>query len=181
VSLPDLTDPSTEPAVGKLTDDSPPSLGDDPEQVLRRSSPGRFLLRVLVGLALVAALGAGGYFGFRALEAHRARNAASIPFDATTATIGNDLFETERPAHEATVAAFALDKTEVTVSAYRTCFEQGGCTEPAKGAFCNLGQGPAGAGELKGDRDAHPINCVTHAQAAAFCAWAGKRLPTERE
>src|SRR5207244_4483483 len=31
------------------------------------------------------------------------------------------------------------------------------------------------------DRGNHPINCVDLRQAAAYCAWAGKRLPSERE
>jgi formylglycine-generating enzyme required for sulfatase activity len=33
----------------------------------------------------------------------------------------------------------------------------------------------------KVDRGAHPINCVDFESARAFCAWAGRRLPTEAE
>jgi hypothetical protein len=32
-----------------------------------------------------------------------------------------------------------------------------------------------------GDRGNHPVNCVDFDQAEAYCAFAGKRLPTERE
>lgn len=172
MSRAELTMDPEQPAIGKVNEEPPASLAEDPEAVLRRSSPGRFLMKTLAVLVALGAVGAGGYFGSRALAAHRAKNVPAVRFDAATVTIGNDLFETERPAHDARLDAFTLDKTEVTVSAYRTCLEQGGCTEPAKGAFCNLGQE---------DRDTHPMNCVTHAQATAFCSWAGKRLPSEKE
>lgn len=33
----------------------------------------------------------------------------------------------------------------------------------------------------KAGRETHPINCVERQQAQAYCAWAGKRLPTEAE
>ena len=81
----------------------------------------------------------------------------------------------ERPQHPVHVAAFEMDRNEVTVAAYDACVRAGGCT-PAAGddvsRFCNEGHA---------DRANHPINCVDWNQAEAFCRWAGKRLPTEEE
>ena len=54
-----------------------------------------------------------------------------------------------------TVASFWLDVTEVTADATATF-------------------GASGKGN-------HPINCVDWSQATAYCASAGRRLPTERE
>jgi sulfatase modifying factor 1 len=65
-----------------------------------------------------------------------------------------------------------LDLTEVTVSAYAKCVEAGGCTEPDSSVFCNW---------WIAGREQHPMNCVDWLEAAAYCAWAGGRLPTESE
>lgn len=90
----------------------------------------------------------------------------------------------EHPQHPVTVAAFRLDQTLITVNAYNECVRAGKCTAagaeqrgtPGAGrdqdAFCN------GAHPERGD---HPINCVDFAQASAYCAKVGKRLPTEEE
>jgi formylglycine-generating enzyme required for sulfatase activity len=92
----------------------------------------------------------------------------------------------EKPVHKVNVAAFYLDRTEVTVAAYRQCVQAGKCQAhdtvnwegysqaDAKkwSRFCTWG---------KADRDTHPINCVDWDQATAYCAWKGKRLPTEEE
>lgn len=80
----------------------------------------------------------------------------------------------ESPKHNVTLAAFAIDKTEVTVSQYKACVDGGGlgCTTPDTTTNCNWGVA---------DRGNHPINCVDWAQAAAYCAWVDKRLPTEAE
>jgi len=84
----------------------------------------------------------------------------------------------ELPRHEVHVEAFELDATEVTVSAYGECVMAGACTTERIastsewGDYCNWG---------KPSRSNHPINCVNWHQAAAYCRWAGKRLPTEVE
>src|SRR4030095_1504580 len=58
----------------------------------------------------------------------------------------------EQPAHDAIVAAFYLDKTEVTMSAYGRCVSAGSCKPPkADNPFCNV--------KLEG-RDDHPVNCI---------------------
>lgn len=78
----------------------------------------------------------------------------------------------ERPTHEEAVRAFWMDRTEVTVGAFRACVNAGACTAPARtSAYCTF---------FAGD-DALPINCVRFAAAEAFCAFRGARLPTERE
>jgi formylglycine-generating enzyme required for sulfatase activity/serine/threonine protein kinase len=93
---------------------------------------------------------------------------------------------TEKPPHEVTFTkAFDLDRTEVTVADYQRCVRAGKCSassvhgphvEPSdiekRGATCTAAD-PA--------KTRHPITCVDRMQAAAYCAWAGKRLPTEAE
>ncbi len=86
------------------------------------------------------------------------------------------------------VGAFLLDVTEVTVGAYHDCVRAGRC-EPAlatvKWGFV-LGGGDRASwsrfcNQDRPDRADHPVNCVDWGQAAAYCAWAGKRLPSEEE
>jgi serine/threonine-protein kinase len=70
----------------------------------------------------------------------------------------------ENPYRRVGVAAFSIDKTEVTQAAYVACAAAGAC--PALGGL------PA---------DQVPVHDVTWTAASAYCAWAGKRLPTEAE
>ncbi|MEZ5355026.1 MAG: bifunctional serine/threonine-protein kinase/formylglycine-generating enzyme family protein [Bryobacteraceae bacterium] len=67
--------------------------------------------------------------------------------------------------HLASLGAFYIDKTEVSVDAYRRFCEATGRALPA---------GIATDSKL-------PVTNVTWAEASAFAAWAGKRLPTGDE
>jgi sulfatase modifying factor 1 len=92
--------------------------------------------------------------------------------EGTFAMGSNDGDDDERPVHDEHVPAFSIGRTEVTAAQYRACVASGACTKTPAKPYCN---------ESIAGHESHPINCVTFAQAAAFCAWAGARLPTERE
>ena len=93
-----------------------------------------------------------------------------VPIPAGTFTMGDD--KTTDKSGDVKVAAFCMDRTEVTVTAYAACVKAGGCTPANTGSFCNAGV----AG-----RQNHPINCVDWNQAEAYCQAQGLRLPTEEE
>jgi formylglycine-generating enzyme required for sulfatase activity len=78
----------------------------------------------------------------------------------------------ERPVHDVTFPAFAIDVAEVTMQSWDRCVAVGKCTPAGRGTSCNAGHP---------DRLRHPVNCVDLNQATAYCAWLGRRLPTEDE
>ena len=95
---------------------------------------------------------------------------ASVP--AGTFPMGCDSSRaSERPRHLVNVAAFAIDATEVTTRDYEACVAAGACKPPGEASQCNDAR----------TKPTHPANCVDWNDAHAFCAWAGKRLPTETE
>jgi formylglycine-generating enzyme required for sulfatase activity len=73
------------------------------------------------------------------------------------------------------VAPFCMDIDDVTSAAYVSCVTAGACDN--RGLDCG---GAPGSSPNYGDVSAanHPINCVNHAQAEAYCRAACKRLPT---
>ena len=97
--------------------------------------------------------------------------------DASTFTMGCPADDTwcslySTPAHQVTLSAYFLDRYPVTAKDYGLCVTAGACA-------------PAGAGDQQtygvvGLED-HPINYVDLDQATTYCAWVGKRLPTEAE
>lgn len=112
-------------------------------------------------------------------SAHRLRAIAQkdgmILLPATRFTMGSRDASSpanERPAHDESVASFWIDRTEVTVGAYRACVARHQCKEPQKtSAACTFDLGEP---EL-------PVSCVRWSDADAFCRAAGKRLPREAE
>ena len=78
-------------------------------------------------------------------------------------------FSVEMPMHSVVLDSFWIDRTEVTFGQYQQCLSAGACD--ASGCQEEL---PGGSGN-------YPVVCVTWDQAAAYCEWAGARLPTEAE
>ena len=86
--------------------------------------------------------------------------------------MGNSLDEggdDERPVHTVTVDSFYLDVYEVTNTQYKQFIEETGHTDPAFWDDPDL------------NAPNHPVVGVSWYDAAAYCEWAGKRLPTEAE
>lgn len=81
------------------------------------------------------------------------------------------------PVHKVQVPSFRMLKSAVTVAQYRACVKARKCSEPDPRSsydYCNWTIEP-------GDREEHPVNCVSHDQAQAFAQFAGGRLPSEAE
>jgi formylglycine-generating enzyme len=80
----------------------------------------------------------------------------------------------EQPQHTVLVDAFWIDRVEVTNARYQTFVEETGHRVPPN---------PYGDGMLTvmSEIEDLPVVLVTWHDAADYCEWAGKRLPTEAE
>jgi formylglycine-generating enzyme required for sulfatase activity len=76
----------------------------------------------------------------------------------------------ERPPHQVYLDSFLIDKHEVTVGQYAEFLQQAGGNAPSDWKTMN---------QLSHKK--RPVSNVDWADAAAYCKWAGKRLPTEAE
>ena len=76
----------------------------------------------------------------------------------------------ERPAHTVTLDAYSIDRYEVTLSLYRKFLEEGKYDAP-----------PTWDDEAATSVGDRPAIGMRWESAAAYCRWAGKRLPTEAE
>ena len=92
--------------------------------------------------------------------------------DGYNGVVDDKCASSERPAGMVAVRGFFIDINEVTVKRYTACVDAGACDAPFTGGECNFGESKRGS---------YPINCVTWDEACRFCAWEGKRLPTEAE
>ncbi len=135
----------------------------------RRARLGRRTAALAVS-GVVAALGVLAAIVWARREPPLPTKLISLP--PASFSIGSMDVVDERPPQPVSVGALEVDATEVTVAAYARCVDAGRCSPAGRGDGCE------GDAKLRGD---YPVNCVTLEQAAAYCAWVGKRLPTETE
>lgn len=88
----------------------------------------------------------------------------------------------EQPRHAVALDAFYLDARETTVADYMKFAEatQGNYPEWARPS-AKGGAKAGAAAAIVASCPSCPVMGVTHKDAAAYCAWASKRLPTEAE
>ena len=153
----------------------------------------------------------GGVAGAAAGGATETRRADAAPgagtmvrFEGGDVVIGTDdhpaAYDNERAAHTVRVEPFEIDVTPVTNAAFAAFIEDGGyrerglwseegwswITEHEVGAPMYWTRRGEGWTTRTMDREHpvapdHPVCHVTWHEAAAYAAWAGKRLPTELE
>jgi len=82
----------------------------------------------------------------------------------------------EKPVHAVNVDAFWVDRTEITNGMYKKCEDAGTCTQPQSSSSF-LHESYYGNSQYRN----HPVIYVDWNQAAAYCQWAGRRLPSEAE
>ncbi len=97
-----------------------------------------------------------------------------IKIPGGTFTMGSSQTVDSTPEHPVTLSSYFMDKYEVTVGEYRKCVQSNNCLTPLNSLHANCSYDKAG-------KDYHPVNCVEWNDAKKYCAWAGKRLPTEAE
>jgi formylglycine-generating enzyme required for sulfatase activity len=124
----------------------------------------------------------------RRLETSNAPALAWVRLEGEVYAMGGNHGHHVQPRHRVAVAPFRITRSEVTVAQYRACVTAGRCTDRqlTHAGRAELGYGVPYTCDERCNwgwpaRRQHPINCVSKAQAAAFCRWVGGRLPSEAE
>ena len=144
-------------------------------------------LAVVLGLVAFLALQSGNEVpppgDTPASEASREEPVAKAPPAPPDAALPDTRTDTTVPGKAGIIwvrsepAGVSFSRSEVTLGQYRACVRAGVCKKSTYGTksdhkYCNWGHT---------GREQHPMNCVDWHGAAAFCRWAGGRLPTEKE
>jgi len=121
-------------------------------------------------------------------HAHSAEGTEMVIVPAGSFTMGSDTGpHDERPAHEIHLGAFAIDRTPVTNAQFAVFLNARGPINAQGERLFDVGD-PDARIHRRGDRwaaelgfEAHPVVEVSWLGARDYCAWQGKRLPTEAE
>jgi eukaryotic-like serine/threonine-protein kinase len=81
----------------------------------------------------------------------------------------------EQPVHTVTLAAYWIDKTEITNVMYSQCVQAGDCQKPQNQSNTHFSY------FLNPEFANYPVVNLKWSSAQKYCAWAGRRLPTEAE
>ena len=100
--------------------------------------------------------------------------AGEFPMGSETSDPNAD--DDEKPRHPVYLYAFWIDRAEATNGQYAACVAAGACSPP-------LQTNSRSRASYYGNPiyEDYPVIYVSWSQATAYCAWAGKRLPTEAE
>jgi formylglycine-generating enzyme required for sulfatase activity len=90
--------------------------------------------------------------------------------------MGSDRYDDEKPIHTVHLDAYWIDQSEVTNGMYAKCVEAGKCDPPS-----SIGSYTRDSYYGNSEFDDYPVIYVSWNDAAAYCEWAGRRLPTESE
>ncbi len=201
--------PPSVPSARLLPPSSGPAFSTNPQAA--PAPKGMPLAWLAVALFLIGGVGAAGFFVFRARGDGGAGlvlngSAANGPGDASSGEfacpanmvtvpagkffMGTDEKEaltSEKPAHQITLGAYCIDRTEVTMAAYKACSDVGACRPiPPSNDWDGLGEKERKIFDplcniKDADKANHPMNCLDWKSARAFCKTQNKRLPTEAE
>lgn len=85
------------------------------------------------------------------------------------------------PPKQVTLKAYFLDRTEVTLGEYTTCVKAKICPRITRQMMHEHNTTCAMDASVNKRLPGGAMSCVNHAEAVAYCAWKGKRLPTDNE
>ena len=102
-----------------------------------------------------------------------------VPLSGGVYLRGDSSDSAARPLKLVTIENFSLSRAEITIYQYQACVDEGVCSEPKVGTFCNWG---------RAGRETHPVNCLSWSQAVEFGDWLNQKdtvntlsLPSEAQ